>query len=238
MARTYLIDEYKIPEAACTLCYQGTDVKRFYSEAARKEEALRRYPTPEGTFPNFGCIGAYEKRKGQGFLVAAMADVVKEYPNAFLHWLVGKNGRDGDVEGELKAAVTAAGIEANVAFHPFTKEPMYVYEAIDAVVVSSLMEGLPNVLLEGLAEAMRVDQHRRLPRVRLRRRGRLAVRAERHGLLVTAMKKVCAAGRDGCARLGDAGCKFVNEKMDKNTQFTEFHSLFSKLTPKSSCDVA
>ena len=230
--RKYLIDEYKIPEAACTLCYQGTDVKRFYSEAARKEEALRRYPTPEGTFPNFGCIGAYEKRKGQGFLVAAMADVVKEYPNAFLT-LVGKNGRDGDVEGELKAAVTAAGIEANVAFHPFTKEPMYVYEAIDAVVVSSLMEGLPNVLLEGLAMSKPCVSTNiaGCPECVFDDVDGWLCEPSDTASLVTAMKKVCAAGRDGCARLGDAGCKFVNEKMDKNTQFAEFHSLFSKLTP-------
>merc|ERR1712050_825391 len=96
-----------------------------------------------------------------------------------------------------------AGIEGNVAFHPFTKEPMYVYEAIDCVVVSSLMEGLPNVLLEGLA-----------------------------------MKKACVStniagcpecvldGVDGVAKLGEAGCDFVNAKMDKNTQFWDFKKLF------------
>ena len=104
----------------CTLCYQGTDVSRFQSEPARKEEALHRYPAPEGAFPHFCCIGAYELRKGQKFLVSAMAEVVKEYPQAFLT-LVGKNGRDGNVEGELREAVAAAGIETSVAFHPFTK---------------------------------------------------------------------------------------------------------------------
>lgn len=230
----YLVDVYKLPEESVTLCYQGTDVKRFYSEPERKQEALQRYPTPEGAFPNFGCIGAYEKRKGQEFLVSAMAEVVKEYPSAFLT-LVGKNGRDGDIEGELKEAVKAAGIEGNVAFHPFTKEPMYVYEAIDAVVVSSLMEGLPNVLLEGLAmkkpcvstniagcpECVFDDVD-----------GWLCEPSDTQSLAV-AMKKVCAAGRDGCAVLGEAGCKFVNEKMDKNTQFWEFKALFQKLASLS-----
>jgi glycosyltransferase involved in cell wall biosynthesis len=228
--RKYLVEEYKIAEAECTLCYQGTDVKRFFSDPERKEEALRRYPTPEGSFPNFGCIGAYEKRKGQGFLVEAMAAVVKEYPKAFLT-LVGKNGRDGDVEGELQAAVKAAGIEANVAFHPFTKEPMYVYEAVDAVVVSSLMEGLPNVLLEGLAM--------RKPCVSTNIAGcpecvfdgvdGWLCEPSDAASLASAMKKVCAAGRDGCAKLGDAGCDFVNSKMDKNTQFSDFEALFKKI---------
>ena len=106
--RQYLVDEYGIPDDKVTLCYQGTDVSRFKSEPARKEEALRRYPAPDGAFPHFGCIGAFERRKGQEFLVAAMAEVVKEFPKAYLT-LVGKNGRDGDIEGELREAVAAAG---------------------------------------------------------------------------------------------------------------------------------
>ena len=97
----YLVDEYKIPADCASLCYQGTDVKRFFSQPERKAEALTRYPTPDGAFPHFGCVGAYEKRKGQGFLVDAFAAVVKEFPKAHLT-LVGKNGRDGDIEGELQ----------------------------------------------------------------------------------------------------------------------------------------
>merc|ERR1719350_1555803 len=163
-----------------------------------------------------------------------MVEVVKEYPKAFLT-LVGKNGRDGDIEGELQAAVKAAGLEANVAFHPFTKEPMYVYEAIDCVVVSSLMEGLPNVLLEGLAM--------KKPCVSTNIAGcPECVKDDINGWLcepsdvaslATAMKKVCAAGPDGVAKLGEAGCKFVNETMDKNTQFGEFEALFKKIAAEN-----
>ena len=123
-------------------------MKRFFSQPERKAEARTRYPTLKDAFPHFGCVGAYEKRKGQGFLVDAFAKVVKDFPKAHLT-LVGKNGRD--IEGELQAAVKAAGLESNVSFYPFTEEPMYVYEAIDCVVVSSLMEGLSNVQPEGLA---------------------------------------------------------------------------------------
>lgn len=51
--------------------------------------------------------------------------------------------------------------------------------------------------------------------------------------LASAMKKVCAAGVDGVAKLGEAGCDFVNAKMDKNTQFWDFQSLFKELTAKA-----
>merc|ERR1712079_210600 len=80
----YLLDVYKIPAEKCSMCYQGADMKRFKTEPQRKAEAMKRYPTPEGAFPVFGCIGAYEKRKGQVYLVEAMVEVLKEYPNAHL----------------------------------------------------------------------------------------------------------------------------------------------------------
>ena len=51
--------------------------------------------------------------------------------------------------------------------------------------------------------------------------------------LAAAMKKVCAAGRDGCAALGDAGSDFVRGKMDKNTQFTEFKRVFQHAVAQS-----
>eukprot|EP00937_MAST-01D_sp_MAST-1D-sp2_P000846 g846.t1 len=232
--RRYLVEEYGIPAERVTLCYQGTDVSRFLSDPARKEEALRRYPAPEGAFPHFCCIGAYELRKGQKFLVSAMAEVVREFPQAFLT-LVGKNGRDGDIEGELQAAVTAAGIEASVAFHPFTKEPMYVYEAIDAVVVSSLMEGLPNVLLESLAmkkPCVSTNIAGCPECVHDGVNGWLCEPSDAQSL-AAAMKNVCAAGRDGCAALGEAGSTFVRGKMDKKAQFADFKRVFQRAVAQS-----
>jgi hypothetical protein len=47
------------------------------------------------------------------------------------------------------------------------------------------------------------------------------------------MKKVCAAGVDGVATLGEAGCGFVTAKMDKNTLFWEFQTLFQKLAAEA-----
>ena len=117
----YLLDVYKIPKANASL-YQGTDVKRFFSQPERKAEASA-LPGPRAAraFHTLDAL-AHMRSVKAGLLVDAFARVVKSYPDAFLT-LVGKNGRDGDIEGELKAAVKAAGLEANVAFHPFIRSP-------------------------------------------------------------------------------------------------------------------
>merc|ERR1712232_1514740 len=142
----------------------------------------------------------------------AFAQVVKDYPKAFLT-LVGKNGRDGDIEGELKQAVKDAGLEANVQFHPFTKEPMYIYEAIDVVVVSSLMEGLPNVLLEGAAmkKALVSTNIAGCPECVIDGKNGFLSEPSSVDSLTEAMMKVCAAGPEGLNKLGEAGCQHVND---------------------------
>lgn len=226
----YLRDDYKIPEDALCFCYQGTDVKRFFSEPLRLEDAKKRYPTPPDAFPIFGCVGAYEKRKGQDALVDAMVKVVAKYPNAFLT-IVGQNGRDGDIEAQLKEAVKNGGIEKNVSFYPFTKEPMYIYEAIDVVVVSSLMEGLPNVLLEGAAmkKALVSTNIAGCPECVINDKTGYLCEPGNVDSLADSMIKICAAGPEGVKKLGEAGCQHVNDTMDKNTQFPEFKKLFEKL---------
>lgn len=226
----YLRDVYQIPEDALCFCYQGTDVKRFFSEALRMEEAKKRYPTPADAFPIFGCVGAFEKRKGQEFLMDAMVKVVAKHPNAFLT-IVGQNGRDGDIEGALKDAVKTAGIEKNVDFHPFTKEPMYVYEAIDVVVVSSLMEGLPNVLLEGAAmkKALVSTNIAGCPECVIDGKTGFLCEPGSVESLSDSMMKICEAGPEGVKELGEAGCQHVTDTMDKNTQFPEFKKLYETL---------
>jgi glycosyltransferase involved in cell wall biosynthesis len=52
----------------------------------------------------------------------------------------------------LKEMVKEMKLEDHVTFFPFTDEPQYVFERIDATVLPSLYkEGLPNVLLESMA---------------------------------------------------------------------------------------
>jgi glycosyltransferase involved in cell wall biosynthesis len=144
----YLVNEYKIPTDCASLCSSWHRREAVLLAAGAQGRGPDALSHAQRRFPSLWVRGRVREAQGSGLLVDAFAKVVKDFPKAHLT-LVGKNGRD--IEGELQAAVKAAGLESNVSFYPFTEEPMYVYEAIDCVVVSSLMKGLSNVQPEGLA---------------------------------------------------------------------------------------
>jgi len=145
--REYLINTYRIPAEMTALIYQGTEIDLFTRSAARQAEAQKRYPLPENAAPILGNAGSFEDRKGQIILLQAMAEARKQMPAIHL-MLVG----DGPDEEKLKKAVREMNLEQNVTFFPFTPEPVFVFEVIDILVLSSLYkEGLPNVLLEAMS---------------------------------------------------------------------------------------
>lgn len=93
-------------------------------------------------------VGAFVRIKGLDYLLRAFPMVVREYPNTIL-LLVG----DGHYKSNLEIVVKKLGIEKRVIFFPWVenrKLPLY-YNAVDAVVLPSLSEGVPSVAMEALA---------------------------------------------------------------------------------------
>ena len=146
--RQYLLDTYKIPIEKTDLIYQGTEVELFTTDPARKAEAYKRYQIPEHSIPVLGCVGTLEERKGQIVLLDSIAQLVQgTLPDVHLI-LVG----EGPDEHMLEEKVHTMGLDKHVSFFPFTREPMFVFERIDALILPSLYkEGLPNVLLEAMS---------------------------------------------------------------------------------------
>ncbi|OQY04047.1 MAG: hypothetical protein B6I22_10285 [Desulfobacteraceae bacterium 4572_123] len=145
--RRYLIDTYKIPAGRVELIYQGTEVDLFTRNEARNAEARKRYPLPPDASPLLGYAGSFEERKGLPILLEAVAGAGQKFPNIHL-MLVG----DGPDEVKLKQMVHEMHLDDNVSFFPFTSEPVYIFELIDIIMLSSLYkEGLPNILLEAMS---------------------------------------------------------------------------------------
>ena len=146
--RQYLIETHKIPAEKVALVYQGTEVERFRSTPEGKAEANKRYPLPEDAAPVIASVGSFEHRKGHPVLFEAVAQLAAG-PLPHIHLMMVGDGPD---EAMLKEMVKTMEIEKHVTFFPFTSEPQYVFERIDATVLPSLYkEGLPNVLLESMA---------------------------------------------------------------------------------------
>ena len=113
--RTYLIQEYKLPEEMVELIYQGTEVDRFVSTAESKAEALKRYPLPENAAPILASVGSFEERKGQIILLEAIKKLSScSLPNGHVLFV-----GDGPDEEMLKEKAVEMGIDNNVTFFPF-----------------------------------------------------------------------------------------------------------------------
>jgi glycosyltransferase involved in cell wall biosynthesis len=102
---------------------------------------------PVGLRPVFGVVGRLSFEKGVDVFLRA-CDVLRRRDRAFSALIVG----DGPELDRLLALRTDLGLVDAVVFRPSTADVRSIYAAIDALVIPSRSEGLPNVLLEALAE--------------------------------------------------------------------------------------
>lgn len=89
------------------------------------------------------CVARLTEQKGLHHLITAMAEVVRADPSCVLV-LVG----DGALRGDLEAQAAAIGIERQVRFTGQRTDTADLIQASNVVVMSSLWEGLPTILLE------------------------------------------------------------------------------------------
>jgi glycosyltransferase involved in cell wall biosynthesis len=92
-----------------------------------------------------GVLGRLSPEKGQKVFLEAFPHVVQAVPTARAV-VVG----DGQEMAVLKQLVRTQGLEDRVTFTGYESNTAPIYTAVDLVVIPSLSEGLPNVLLEAM----------------------------------------------------------------------------------------
>ncbi len=136
------------------VCYipSGVDMSNFNPPEKRPKAVL------------ILTAGRFVKKKGLVFLVRAMKDIVKKYPDAGLVIL---GGKEGDEEYQnIQKEVRELGLGKNVSLrHVAHKEIRDYYRRCSVYVQPSFAEGLPKTLLEAMAcgapvVATNIDGHR------------------------------------------------------------------------------
>lgn len=225
--RKYLIETYKIPADNVELIYQGTEIELFTPDPTRKAVAAKRYPVPEDSSPILACVGTFEERKGQVVLLHAVSQLAAG-PLSNVHLILVGEGPD---EQLLKEEVRALGLEKYVSIFPFTSEPIYVFESIDVLVLSSLnREGLPNVLLEAMSMEIPVVSSRLAGVPEIVENGATGYMVEPGDSqqLAEAINRLWS-DKDRFVRMSENGRKLIVEKFDKQTQFAHFLAYFHKI---------
>lgn len=91
-------------------------------------------------------IGKLTPQKGLHFLINSFTECIEKCPDLTLN-VVG----DGPLRSELESLVLTLGLEKKVIFRGFTKDIVSCYSKASVVVLTSLYEGFPNVLVESIS---------------------------------------------------------------------------------------
>ena len=198
--------ELGIPDGRRSLVENGIDTE-MYRRRIDGGECKRRFGFGAETLL-VGAVGRLQPEKAFDLLIASASKLL-EQGMTFNLVIAG----DGPERGRLEALIQARGHAGRIRLLGHCSETIDLYQAIDVFVLSSLREGLPNVLLEAMALEVPVAATRvgGVPRV---------VRHEDDGLLFHAGDQQAltdAIARLLCdrplrLRLGAAGRKTIEQR--------------------------
>jgi glycosyltransferase involved in cell wall biosynthesis len=132
---------YGIPETKIRVIYTGVDAEEEFSPNFAE-------PAPGLDEDRFQIL--YPARltaQKDPFLMVEVAEALRRRKLPFHLHVLG----EGDLEAEVRQLVSARGLDAQISFHPATPSPQRWYSACDAVLLTSLFEGVPYVAFESMA---------------------------------------------------------------------------------------
>ncbi len=138
-----------IPKNKLAVISNAIDDEEFNFDPVPDE--LRRQLDLEANQPVVGAIGRLSPEKGHLFLIKAWPEILKKVPSAKLV-IVG----DGPLRAELETEAVKLGIQASVRFAGFRQDGRRFFSLFDIMVLPSLDEGLPYVLLEAMIKKVPV----------------------------------------------------------------------------------
>ena len=129
---------------SCHWVHNGIDTNEF--RRRRTVTEARRAFRQQASRLVIGAMGRLSKEKGFDVLIRAVARLLNEGFDLEL-WIAG----EGDQRKELQALTDKLGISQHVKLLGHVNDTQSFFESLDVFALSSLREGLPNVLLEALA---------------------------------------------------------------------------------------
>ncbi|MEX0775453.1 MAG: glycosyltransferase [Phycisphaeraceae bacterium] len=140
----------------CTLLLNGIDEQTFVRSGPAAESPLRReMGTPAGRLV-IGGMGRLSPEKAFNNLIYATQRLLQQGLDVEL-WIAG----DGDSRPDLQRLIDHHKLgdprgQARIRLLGFCNDTIAFYEALDMFVLSSLREGLPNVVLEAMSMSLPV----------------------------------------------------------------------------------
>jgi glycosyltransferase involved in cell wall biosynthesis len=142
--KRFVCDKVGIAEERVEVIYNGVaPAQTVTDEEAHKCGAELGI---SGCHPVLGVVGSLYTVKGHRYLLDAMPEIVRAWPQAML-LVIGR----GELEPVLKEQVKRLGIHGNVKFLGMRQDIPRLLSVVDIIILPSLSEGLSLALLEAMA---------------------------------------------------------------------------------------
>jgi glycosyltransferase involved in cell wall biosynthesis len=143
----FVVRARRIPADRTYVVYLGVPLEEFSRARGAPEigVARDRLGIPRGSLA-IGTVTRLMPSKGNEYLVAAAADIVRVLPDSRVY-VAG----EGDLRSALEAQARALGLGDRIVFMGFQRDVATVLSALDVVVFPSLWEGTPLTAFEALA---------------------------------------------------------------------------------------
>jgi glycosyltransferase involved in cell wall biosynthesis len=149
-------EKTKFPPERIHVVPLGVEIQQLLGQTVEKSTARVRYNLDQNVTV-LGIIGRIDPKKGQLFLVSALAELRKKYDD--LHLLIVGEKTRGEADGyeeDVRKAVAKLGLKKVVHFKPFSEEVGSFYAACDIVVMASEAETFGMVTLEAMLFGCRI----------------------------------------------------------------------------------
>lgn len=133
-----------VPPERCLVIENAIDTRQFSRRLGRREAKERLGFSPDRLL--VGAVGRLSAEKGFDVLISAV-DRLLEVGFDLELLIVG----DGDQEDRLRQMISRLRREDRIRLLGYRTDTVELYQAMDVLALSSVREGLPNVLLEAMA---------------------------------------------------------------------------------------
>lgn len=134
----------KVPEDRCVVIPNAIDVDEYTRTMSQTAARIKLGLPAERML--IGAVGRLSDEKGFDRLIRAVDRIVKTGTDVGLI-IIG----EGNQRGELEALISNLGLHDRVQLPGHRTDVIDLYQAMDVFALSSLREGLPNVVLEAMA---------------------------------------------------------------------------------------
>lgn len=216
----------RIPPQKIRVIHYGVDLQKFFPRDEKAIQSKRRELGVSTQDLLIAIVARLEPLKGHRYFIEAFAPVVKQFPQVQAIFT-----GDGSLRRELEQQAQQLGLDNHIKFLGVRQDVSEILSAADLLVLPALGgEGLPNVLLEGMACAKPVIATHvgGVPElVREGENGYVVPPAD-----VLALQKALAhalADRERLNRMAAAARRIVENEFSLRLQVSRFEEIFDRL---------